>query len=163
MKRNESITVNLSEATDLLKKAEERLSAKTSPTEIVTTTFQTKLDEKLFGGMTVRGLLKTIYNKAISDRNKANQLFDKIINKYSKAQDNSGEDKDLDPEINLMVPLSRYMQFVKNSNDQLIELARVVERFANASVPASISNNDSKEKGSAIDDDDKWKINIQSG
>ena len=89
-------------------------------------TFQTKLDEILFkeNEMTIRKFIKHIYNLAIEDRDKAKELFDKIFLKYQNENDS--------PEINFMPVVTKYMELMKQSNMQLIELAKIVEKIVNS-------------------------------
>ncbi len=152
---NPTLTYDLNKVTESLAKQNEGGK---------TTTFQNKLDEMLFAKMTIRKLLQTIYRKAIADRNKANSLFERILTKYSKAKqaDDESKEVDLDPEINMMVPISKYMQFVKESNQQLLELAKVVERLINSN-PATENIVDKKgERGLLLEDDDSWKHDMQN-
>jgi len=110
-------------------------------------TFQEKLNEKLFDQHTLKTIIKLIFDKAMEDREKAKELFNKIMKDYgpdgSASEKEAG--KDGRPEVNIMFPVTTYMKLMKESNVQLIELVKIIEKLVNAGVKAA-SGTDSSEK-----------------
>ena len=90
-----------------------------------------KLDQLLWGDMTVRKFIQEIYNKALSDRQDAKKLFDDIFDRYKKLNENREEEKKINPAEELTIPVSTYMKLMKQSNDQLIEVCKIIERIIN--------------------------------
>ena len=95
---------------------------------------QEKLDEVLWPDMTVRNFVKEIYSKAISDRIDAKKLFDEIFERHKKANEEKEEKDKVNPAEDLSIVISTYMRLMKESNNQLIEVCKIIERILNTKI-----------------------------
>lgn len=116
------------------------------------TEFQQKLEEELFDGITIRSYFKEIYDKVSSDRIRIKELYDKIFENYDKEGDQ--------PEINFLTHISTYQKLIKECNDQLIDLAKIIEKIVNSNKNANMKSDSRFGKNEDEDDDDWWKRRI---
>lgn len=121
-------------------------------------TIQEKLDQKLFGDLTIRTFLQDIYNKACNDRVEAKDLINKMFNRYDESNKDKDDNKKINPEEDLHFPISTYMKLMKQSNDQLLEIAKIAEKMINGKITMGIRNsgeNNNNEDENEFDVDNK--------
>jgi len=119
--------------------------------------FQVKLDEQLFPDVTLREYLFGIYKTVKEDRDRMKKLYDKIFIDFKPEEQ---------PEINFLAHVNTYQKLMKDSNDQLIEMVKVIEKIVSASAKteSTAKQADGSVPKENFDNSDTWKfIAIEGG